>query len=102
MKEIRKKVIEYQKQNQMDQNQQFSAMELNRIQVYLNSGEVMNEEACGIITSAKKECRRIWDSASTLIKEAGLPQLEMMETILAKNSWVEAMEATQQAKRENI
>ena len=102
MKEIRKKVIEYQKQNQTDQIQQFSVMELKRIQVDLNSGEVLNDEACGIITSAKKESRRIWDSVSTLIKEAGLPQLEMMETILPENSWVATMEATQQAKRENI
>lgn len=96
------KLIDFQKQHQTDQIRQFSAMELKRIQVNLNSREVLNEEACSIVASAKKECRRIWDSANTLIKEAGMPQLEMMETILAENSWVEATEVAQQAKRDSI
>ena len=77
-------------------------MELKHIQVSLNSAETLNEKACSTITTAKKECRRIWDSASMLIKELGLPQLELTETILPDDSWVEAMEAVQQEKRESI
>ena len=77
-------------------------MELKHIQVSLNSAEILNEKACSTITSAKKECRRICDSARTLIKELGLPQLELSETILPDDSWVGAMEAAQQEQRESI
>lgn len=37
-----------------------------------------------------------------MIKELGLPQLELTETILPDDSWVGAMEAAQQEKRESI
>ena len=42
MKEIRRKLSEYQKQNQSDQIPRFSAMELKRLQVTINSGENLN------------------------------------------------------------
>ena len=76
MKGIRKKVVEYQKQHQTDQVPQFSAMRLKRIQIDLSSGEDLNAEACGVISSAKKECRRIWNSVDALIEEARLPRIE--------------------------
>jgi len=102
MKEVRRKVAEYQKKNQINQIPRLDAMDLRHIQVSLNSAETLNEKARSTITSAKKECRRIWDSASTLIKELDLPQLEVMETILPDDSWVGVMEAAQQKRRESI
>ena len=102
MKGVRRKVAEYQRENQIDQIPRLDAMELKHIQISLNSAETLNDNACNTITSAKKECRRIWDSASTLVKELGLPQLELTETILPDDSWVGAMEAAQQEKRESI
>jgi len=102
MKEVRRKVAEYQKKNQINQIPRLNAMELRHIQVSLNSAETLNEKARSTITSAKKECRRIWDSANTLIKELDLPQLEVMETILPDDSWVGVMEEAQQQRRESI
>ena len=50
----------------------------------------------------RKECRRIWNSANTLIEEAGLPQIGKWETTLSESSWMEAMRAAQQARRDAI
>lgn len=73
MAEIRRKISEYQKQRGEDQVKRFSLMELKRFQVILNSGESLMEEAQGIISDAKKECDRIWESSCAMISEAGLP-----------------------------
>lgn len=51
-------------------------MELKRFQVILNSGESLMEEAQGIISYAKKECNRIWESSCAVIAEAGLLRIE--------------------------
>lgn len=102
MKEVRRKVSKYQKQKQADQIKRFSLMELKRFQVILSSRENLVDEGGGIISDAKKECNRIWELESALIEEAGLPQIEKLKTISSENSWMEAIEATHRAKRENM
>ena len=39
---------------------------------------------------------------NTLIEEAGLPRIGRWETTLSESSWVEAMRAAQQARRDGI
>ena len=95
MKEIRKKVAEYQRRNQIDQIPQFSAMKLKSIQIDLSAGEDLNAEACGVISNAKKECRRIWNSANAMIEEAGLPRIGRWEMTLTESSWLETMREAQ-------
>jgi len=102
MMEVRRKVSEYQKQKKADQVKRFSLMELKRFQVILNSGENLMEEAGGIILDAKKECDRIWESASTLMEEEGLPRMEKSKTISPKDARMEMVETTHRVKRETL
>lgn len=102
MKEVRRKVSEYQRHNQADQIKHFSLMDLKRFQAILSSGENLVEEEEGIISGEKKECHKIWESASALLKEAGMPQIGRWESIPTKSSWIEAMETTHQEKKESL
>jgi len=102
MMEVRRKVSEYQKQTKADQVKKFSLMELKRFQVILNSGENLMEEAGGIISDAKKECDRIWESVSTLIDEARLPRVDKSRTISSDDVRMEMVETTHRAKRETL
>lgn len=102
MAEIRRKVSEYQKQRKADQVKRFSLMELKIFQVILNSGESLMEEAQGIISDAKKECDRIWESSCAMIVEAGLPRIEKSKVIIPGNSRMEIMEKEHQGKEKII
>ena len=68
----------------------------------LNSGENLIEEAKGIISDAKKECDRIWESAGTVIEEAGLPRMEKSEAITSETSRMEMMEIEHRGKKETL
>ena len=102
MREVRRKVSEYQKQTQEDQIKRFSLMELKRFQLILSSGENLMEEAGSIITEAKKECDRMWESADTLMNEAGLPKIEKSKTISSEDSWMETVEAGHRKKKDTL
>jgi len=102
MKGIRKKVAEYQKQHQTNQIPQFSAMRLRRIQTDLSSEEDLNSEAGEVISSAKKECHRIRNSADVLIEKTKLPRMDRWEATLSEGPWIEKMREEQQARRNEI
>lgn len=60
------------------------------------------EEAGGIISYAKKECDRIWEFASTVMEEAGLPCMEKSRTISSEVVGIEIVEAAHREKRETL
>lgn len=62
----------------------------------------MMEEVGGIISDAKKECDRIWESASTMINEVGLPRVEKSRTISSNDARMEMVEVSHRAKRETL
>lgn len=96
--EIWRKVSEYQKQRKADQVKRFSFMELKRFQVILNSGENLMDEAQGIISEAKRDCDRIWESSYVVMSETGLPRIQKSEVIMPSDSKLETMEKEHQDK----
>ena len=102
MKEVRRKVSEYQKQTQADHIKQFNLMELKRFQVILGSGENLIEEARNIISEAKKECDKIWESAGSLMDDVRLPQIGELRTSSSDDSWMEVVEARHREKKEAL
>jgi len=102
MREVRRKVSEYQKQAQADHIKRFNLMELKRFQVILSSGENLMEEAGSIISEAKKECDKIWESAGSLMDDVRLPRIETLRTSSSDDSWIEAVEARYREKKEAL
>jgi len=93
MREVRRKVSEYQKQTQADHIKRFNLMELKRFQVILNSGENLMEEDESINLEGKKECDKIWESTGTLMDEVRLPRIEKLRTSSYEDSWMESVKA---------
>lgn len=60
------------------------------------------EEAGSIISKAKKECDKIWESTGTPMDEAGLPRIEKLKTSSFEDSWMETVEAGHREKNETL
>ena len=60
------------------------------------------EEGRSIISEAKKECDKIWESAGTLMDEAGLHRIEKLKTSSSEDSWMETVEAGHREKNETL
>ena len=64
----------------------FSFMELKRFQIILDSGETLMDEAREIISEAKRDCDKIWDSSCDVMSEARLPRIEKSEIVMPNDS----------------
>ena len=73
-------------------------MELKRFQVILDSGENLMDEAQGIISEAKRDCDRIWESSYDVMLETGLPRIEKSEMVMPSDSKLETVEKEHQDK----
>ena len=67
-------------------------MELKRFQIILDSGEALMDEAQEIISEAKRDCDRIWDSSCNVMSEARLPTIEKSEVVIPSTSTIEAVD----------
>jgi len=73
-------------------------MELKRFQVILDSGENLMDEAQGIISEAKRDCDRIWESSYDVMSETWLPRIEKPEVIMPGDSKLETVEKEHEDK----
>ena len=73
-------------------------MELKRFQVILDSGENLMDEAQEIISEAKRDCDRIWDSSYDVMSETRLPRIEKSEVVMLGDSKLEMVEKEHQEK----